>query len=729
MPQEIRVALAGDAGVGKTSLVMALLRGGFVNNVQSVAPEVTLPSDASPTGVTTKVVDLGNGVRHQERMETELRRAHAVVLVYSVLDPDSLERISTYWIPMMHSLGINVPVVLAGNKVDLYQDEDIEDALEDEMAQLMSEFKEIETCLECSASEFLNVGEVFYYAQKAVLYPTAPLYDARTHSLKPACADAFRNIFILCDTNKDGVLGDDELNDFQYICFGAPLQVQELEGIRELVRMGSDSAKSTFLKNGGLTLNGFLYLHTLFIQRGRLETAWTALWTFGYGMDLALSQNYVHPPLRVPEDMYVELSPAGYQFLTEIFKSHDKDHDGALNARELEALFATAPNGEHPWTSTLFPTSTVTNDAGAVTLQGWLAQWSMTTLVEPRTTLAYLAYLGYPLFAKTMHLDDKTQRSSPPSPTYQSTGPSSYAWLDGTAVGAQPAYEAQPALTRSALKFVRPRRPGDRRRSGQEQCSVFLALVLGAPGSGKTALLRNLVGKPFQAGYTPTRHLQRAVGAVEQGGAERYVVLQEFGSQYEAEALRQPSTLEHVSVILFVYDSSDTHSFSYISNLRQQFPHLATFPTLFVATKSDLDLARQRHEVQPDVYCRKLGLSIPHLGAGPINVSARWGEVAQLYTVLVSVASDPKGAVPAPTRSLSAVRLRWRTSMLYMATLGGTTAAIWMAVRWLGLPRSWPNWTFSSSARPWSWLSQGWSSATAAAAAAASSASRLRADL
>ena len=32
---------------------------------------------------------------------------------------------------------------------------------------------------------FIQVPEVFYYAQKAVLHPTAPLFDQEAQSLKP----------------------------------------------------------------------------------------------------------------------------------------------------------------------------------------------------------------------------------------------------------------------------------------------------------------------------------------------------------------------------------------------------------------------------------------------------------------------------------------------------------------------------------------------------------------
>lgn len=682
MRQEIRLVLAGDAGVGKSSLVMSLVKEGFVDEVQDIVPEITLPADASPAGVTTKVIDTAGGTAYQERLETELRRASVIVLVYSVTDTESFERISSYWLPYVRSLGIHVPVVLVGNKVDHRTEDFADDALEEDIAPLMVEFKEVETCIECSAAASLNVGEVFFYAQKAVLYPTAPLYDSRLHTLKPACVDALRNIFRLCDADKDGVLNDEELNEFQFVCFDAPLQLQELEGIKEIVN--ADAHGGPHLRDGGLTLAGFLYLHTLFIQRGRLETTWTVLWTFGYGMDMMLSNAYVYPRFDVPAGMSVELSPYGYQFFTEVFKAHDKDHDGALNTAELEALFATAPGGKHPWTG--FPASTVTDEAGAVTLQGWLAQWSMTTLLEHRTTLAYLAYLGYPLFARTLRDGACSPRAAAGHAPSASSAPSSYAWLDGTAVATHAAYDERPSMSTSALKLVRRPRVGDRRRAASEQCGVFLALVLGAPGSGKSALLNKLVGKPFASKYAPTHRLHRAVGAVELNGAERYLVLQEYGSRNEAEALRSAAKLTHVNAIVFVYDSSDMNSFSYVSNLRQQHPYLAQFPTLFVATKSDMDLAQQRHEVQPDVYCRKLGLAIPRLGAGPLNVSVRLDEVAELYPLLLSIAMDPRGAVPAQAGSLGSVRLRWRTSAAVLAALCGATGLSWFL--WRTLMRS-----------------------------------------
>lgn len=139
----------------------------------------------------------------------------------------------------------------------------------------------------------------------------------------------------------------------------------------------------------GLTELGFLYLHTIFIQQGRMETTWTVLRQFGYGESLDLREDFLSPRFDVPYDCSVELSPLGNQFLTDIFEAYDKDNDGALSQPELDEVFSTSPG--NPWRAQGFPDTTITDEQGRVSLQGWLAQWSMTTLLDPKLTLNYLA--------------------------------------------------------------------------------------------------------------------------------------------------------------------------------------------------------------------------------------------------------------------------------------------------------------------------------------------------
>ena len=58
--------------------------------------------------------------------------------------------------------------------------------------------------------------------------------------------------------------------------------------------------------------------------------------------------------------------------------------------------------------------------------------------------------------------------------------------------------------------------------------------------------------------------------------------MQEFGSRYEAETLKSSKKLDLADAIVYVHDSSDTNSFSYISNLRVRAVFLLALSTHFV---------------------------------------------------------------------------------------------------------------------------------------------------
>ncbi|KAL2491661.1 Mitochondrial Rho GTPase 1 [Abeliophyllum distichum] len=165
---------------------------------------------------------------------------------------------------------VKVPVLVVGCMVDK-RDDQHPVSLEQVMSSIMQQFREIETCMECSALNHIQIPEVFYYAQKAVLHPTAPLFDQEQQVLRPRCVK----------------------------CFNAPLQPSEIVGVKRVVqeklREGVDDR--------GLTLTGFLFLHALFIEKGRLETTWTVLRKFGYNNEIRLHDDQLPPPIkRYPDE-------------------------------------------------------------------------------------------------------------------------------------------------------------------------------------------------------------------------------------------------------------------------------------------------------------------------------------------------------------------------------------------------------------------------------------------
>ena len=101
---------------------------------------------------------------------------------------------------------------------------------------------------------------------------------------------------------------------------------------------------------------------------------------------------------------------------------------------------------------------------------------SMTTLLDHKKTLSYLAYLGFP-------------------------GES----------------------TTAALKVTQPRKSD--RKKGKSSRNVFLCYVCGAARSGKTSLLRQFAEKPYRDAHVPTTKPISVVNSVEVDGIEKYLVV------------------------------------------------------------------------------------------------------------------------------------------------------------------------------------------------------------
>ena len=46
--------------------------------------------------------------KDRAHLDSELRKAHVICVVYSIDNPNSFDRIPTYWLPYFRSLGVNV---------------------------------------------------------------------------------------------------------------------------------------------------------------------------------------------------------------------------------------------------------------------------------------------------------------------------------------------------------------------------------------------------------------------------------------------------------------------------------------------------------------------------------------------------------------------------------------------------------------------------------------------
>ncbi|RVE76317.1 hypothetical protein OJAV_G00008390 [Oryzias javanicus] len=537
MRKDVRILLVGEPKVGKTSLIMSLVSEEFPDVVPYRAEEITIPADVTPERVPTHIVDYSEAEQTDEQLFQEISKANVICIVYSVNNKKSIEKVTSHWIPLITEntdKDSRVPLILVGNKSDLVEHSSMETVL-----PIMNQFSEIETCVECSAKNLKNISELFYYAQKAVLHPTGPLYCPEKKDMKPLCMKALARIFKVSDLDNDGILNDNELNFFQRTCFNTPLEHQALEDVKNVVRKNLIDG----VRNNGLTLKGFLFLHMLFIQRGRHETTWTVLRRFGYDDDLELNQDYLFPPLKVPPDCTTELNYNAYLFLQSVFDKHDKDRDCALSPEELEDLFDVFPY--MPWGADVNNT-VCTNEQGWITYQGYLSQWTLTTYLDVQRCLEYLGYLGYSIIAE--------QESQ----------------ADGITVTRDKKIDLQ---------------------KKQTQRSVFRCNVFGEVGSGKSGFLQAFLGRNLlrQKTIKEEHRSYYAISTTYVYGQEKYLLLHEVFPDFD---YLSDSDLA-CDVVCLVYDVSNPYSFEYCANVFKQYFMDSKTPCMMIAAKSDLPEAKQ----------------------------------------------------------------------------------------------------------------------------------------
>ncbi|XP_032650583.1 mitochondrial Rho GTPase 2 isoform X3 [Chelonoidis abingdonii] len=533
---------------------MALVGEEFPEEVPPRAEEITIPADVTPEKVPTHIVDYSESEQTEDELQEEITKANVVCVVYDVTVEATIEKIRTKWIPLVNG-GVEkasrIPIILVGNKSDLQSGSSMEIIL-----PIMNQFSEIETCVECSAKNLKNISELFYYAQKAVLHPTAPLYDPEEKQLRPTCARALTRIFNISDQDNNQILSDDELNYFQKSCFGNPLAPQALEDVKTVVWKNTTDG----VQDNGLTLNGFLFLNTLFIQRGRHETTWSILRRFGYADELELTDDYLYPQFRVPQGCSTELNHFGYQFLQRMFEKHDKDGDGALSPVELQSFFNVFPYV--PWGPELYNT-VCTTDKGLLSLHGFLCQWTLVSYLDVHHCLEYLGYLGYPIFSEH---SSQTQ----------------------------------------AITVTREKRID--LEKGQTQRNVFLCKVIGPRGTGKSAFLQAFLGRNLAAQEESPGELSfYAINTVQVSGQEKYLILYEI--DVDTEFMKAADAACDVACL--VYNVNDPKSFNYCACIYKQHYMDGQIPCIFVASKSDLPEVTQQHGLSPAEFCYKHRLPPP----------------------------------------------------------------------------------------------------------------------
>jgi len=116
----MKVMLAGDTSVGKTSLILRLIKGqGFLTANPTIGVDVKKHIiDVMNTKVTLHLWDTAGQERFRSIVTSYFRGADAAIIVYDASNQDSLESLP-YWIAAAREYNPHLPISLVGNKIDI----------------------------------------------------------------------------------------------------------------------------------------------------------------------------------------------------------------------------------------------------------------------------------------------------------------------------------------------------------------------------------------------------------------------------------------------------------------------------------------------------------------------------------------------------------------------------------------------------------------------------------
>ena len=123
-----KVILLGDGSVGKTSLIRRFVTDQFSDDylmtigTKVTKKEVSVDHGGRETPLIMTIWDVLGQKGYAGVQESAVKGGQAVLLVYDVTRDETWKSLEEYWIPIIWRLVGKIPLVFAGNKVDLAED-------------------------------------------------------------------------------------------------------------------------------------------------------------------------------------------------------------------------------------------------------------------------------------------------------------------------------------------------------------------------------------------------------------------------------------------------------------------------------------------------------------------------------------------------------------------------------------------------------------------------------
>lgn len=419
--QSTKIVVVGESGVGKSSLIAALVSDTHreLLNAKELTP-IQLPGvDGGPP---TTILDTG-GVAcdkdHRlskdlwdERSKRCVQDSDAIVIVASCIHIPSIKNI----LDLTKRLDETIPVTVAINFCEYQLEKEPNQFLDfdplakqgfnrisfgkwingafREKLEMIENCRRIENVVLCSAATLTGVKDVFLKVIQSVLYPIAPLWDWEENNFTKKYLAILHRVWNVARV-KNNTLNFQDFYWYQSFSFKFLISVHDFALIaQELQKKNND-----FVENDGknITLLGFLELHKVLILKGNRKAIWRKLMAMGYTLDngeIKFRDDY-YPSFEESANVRYEWTPVILDWLKKIFDDYDGGAKGFLHNEELRVLLRPFPDGVFFALNEEFPKLEARDQR--FTKNAWLTLWALSAHKTPKKALEDLVFLGYPI--------------------------------------------------------------------------------------------------------------------------------------------------------------------------------------------------------------------------------------------------------------------------------------------------------------------------------------------
>eukprot|EP00301_Raphidiophrys_heterophryoidea_P019465 c4401_g1_i1.p1 GENE.c4401_g1_i1~~c4401_g1_i1.p1 ORF type:complete len:211 (+),score=41.55 c4401_g1_i1:61-633(+) len=156
--REVKVVLLGDAGVGKSSLVLRFVSNHFKEYSESTigASFMSKTIVVNDTAIKFQIWDTAGQEKYHSLAPMYYRGSAAAIVVYDITRKESFQTLKN-WVQELQALGPeNIVIALAGNKVDREQEREVQTSTAEQYAREINALY-----IETSAKNDTNVYSLF----------------------------------------------------------------------------------------------------------------------------------------------------------------------------------------------------------------------------------------------------------------------------------------------------------------------------------------------------------------------------------------------------------------------------------------------------------------------------------------------------------------------------------------------------------------------------------------